>query len=235
MPLVDSQGNVYSQKAGASMKIKGGGKPAITGGTIRTGSGTVNIGVEQPEEKIIRQQTIQKNALDIKNAAKNAKSQAEKDAENRQMKMKELGKTIDSFAYQMAQIPSERGLPGRITGLGGEISGRLQIDPKIAAYQSFAKGLRPQLARGLGDVGNLSEVEQKAAENLLPSISDNTETRILKFKNFLDYLSIRGIAVEDMDLPHIKDYIQKNTGQPYSPPKIGGAKETENLDPLGVM
>jgi hypothetical protein len=43
------------------------------------------------------------------------------------------------------------------------------------AYADFIQGVRAQLARGMGDVGNLSEYEQKAVVRLVPNLMDSYE------------------------------------------------------------
>jgi hypothetical protein len=48
------------------------------------------------------------------------------------------------------------------------------------AYASFISGVRAQLARGMGDVGNLSEYEQRAVIQLVPSLMDSLESGQLK-------------------------------------------------------
>jgi hypothetical protein len=50
------------------------------------------------------------------------------------------------------------------------------------AYADFVQGIRAQLARGMGDVGNLSEYEQKAVIRLIPKLTDSYETGLLKMQ-----------------------------------------------------
>lgn len=209
--------------------VKFGFDPAYKAKSVNMSGGKLNIGFA-PEKT---EQEAQKEALELTGkqlditGKKLAIQKQQKDiledkpiqdAKQRAIKLGELGKTIDSFAYQLNEIPAGKGAIGRLTGLASNISAAAQTDPKVAGYYAFSKGMRPQLARGLGDVGNLSEVEQKAAEHLLPLPSDNEETRVQKFKNFLDFLSIRGVPVEQMDLPHIKKYIKERSGEQYLSP-----------------
>jgi hypothetical protein len=56
------------------------------------------------------------------------------------------------------------------------------------AYISFLKGMRAQLARAMGDVGNLSEPEQKAAMELMPTLLDSKETGLKKLENLRDFI-----------------------------------------------
>jgi len=46
-----------------------------------------------------------------------------------------------------------------------------ELQSKVSAFKKVRKGMRVQIARGLGEVGNLSEPEQKAALDLLPDIT----------------------------------------------------------------
>lgn len=50
------------------------------------------------------------------------------------------------------------------------------------AYVDFINGVRAQLAKGMGDVGNLAEQEQKAVLRLVPTLMDSYESGILKFE-----------------------------------------------------
>lgn len=50
------------------------------------------------------------------------------------------------------------------------------------AYSDFVQGVRAQLARGMGDVGNLSEYEQRAVIRLLPTLFDSYESGKLKLQ-----------------------------------------------------
>ena len=56
------------------------------------------------------------------------------------------------------------------------------------AYQDFIQGFRAQLARAMGDVGNLSEPEQRAALKLIPTLHDTKETGLKKIKNLREFI-----------------------------------------------
>lgn len=49
-------------------------------------------------------------------------------------------------------------------------------------YADFVDGVRAQLARGMGDVGNLSEYEQKAVLKLVPTLMDTAEVGAEKIR-----------------------------------------------------
>lgn len=114
---------------------------------------------------------------------------ARKDEGVRNQKLKGLMGTIDFFEQKIGEIPAGAGLMGRIKGSKTAIEGMLQTNPDAAAYMASVEGMRSQIARGLGEVGNLSEYEQKYAVRLLPGITDNAETRAKKIQNFRDYIT----------------------------------------------
>lgn len=139
-------------------------------GSVPSGAKVVNIPLS-PEQK--------------------AKEVMIKDATVRGNKLNELNKVIDFFESKINEIPSGKGIGGRIKGVGLTMEGMLQTNPDVAAYQANLEGLRSQIARGLGEVGNLAETEQKYAAKLLPSVSDNTETRAKKMANFRKYIETK--------------------------------------------
>lgn len=120
-----------------------------------------------------------------------AKTASLKDAATRATKLRELNKVVDYFENKIGEIPSGTGIGGRLKGIGLGVEGMLQTNPKVSAYNASIEGLRSQIARGLGEVGNLSEYEQRYASNLLPRITDNAETRANKIKNFRDYITTK--------------------------------------------
>jgi len=126
---------------------------------------------------------------------------ADIDAEKRSLKLNELGRVVDFFESKINEIPTGKGLPGRAKGFGVLLGAKLQTDPKAAAYVTSVEGLRSQIARGLGEVGNLAEKEQEYAINLLPKITDNTETKIQKIQNFRDYIKIKSGGGQPVSQP----------------------------------
>lgn len=122
---------------------------------------------------------------------------SKKDSAVRAQKLKELTKAVDFFENKIHDVPGGKGLGGRIQGLSIAAQGMAQTNPKISAYMSSVDGLRSQIARGLGEVGNLSEYEQKYAVNLLPKVTDNLETRQEKLNSFRDYIKTRLEPVKD--------------------------------------
>lgn len=93
--------------------------------------------------------------------------------------------TVDSLLQNVEQswmttVPKEKGgmgmLPaGPIDWLGSKAQGtQEQSDTK--SYMDFLGGIRALLARGFGDVGNLSEYEQKAVLSAVPQIAPFQDT-----------------------------------------------------------
>lgn len=202
MVLRDANGQVQSIKAGKSIPMKGGGTPAITGASIKTDSGMVNLGVETPSDNTLKEQQIQLNKQKL--------------AESKGNKLKQLSDNINDLFYELDKIPGGTGVTGRITGLGSKVGGFTQADPKTASYGRFLTAIRPQLSRGLGDVGNFNLQEQIAAMELPGNPGDNIETRVAMADKFLNYMAIRGIPTEHMT--YAKNYIKKYTGKDWTPP-----------------
>ena len=84
-------------------------------------------------------------------------------------------------------------------------------------YSDFVQGIRAQLARGMGDVGNLSEYEQRAVIRLIPNLYDSYETGMLK-------LGQLGQLVED-----IKATRGKSTSQELQEPTATNPKTGEKM------
>lgn len=142
-----------------------------------------------------------------------------KDQNTRATKLKELNTVIDFFDKKISELPVGSGMQGKLEGMKSDIKGKLGLDAKAAAYNADLQGMRSQIARGLGEVGNLSETEQAAAIKLLPVLSDNNETRQQKLTNFRDYIKTKlgGLNTDQVggdkktvtDLPNIFNTIQE--------------------------
>ena len=132
-------------------------------------------------------------------AEEQSQAAAKKDEAIRMKKLTGLKDAVDYFEKKINEIPVGSGFGGRLEGVKLSAEAALQVGEmgsKAAAYQSSVEGMRSQIARGLGEVGNLSETEQKAAINLLPKLTDNNETRAQKMQNFRDYIKIRTDSVK---------------------------------------
>jgi len=149
--------------------------------TINPQGGLEQIGAIPKTGQVISPTTLQtpqeKQNQEVTTAVK-------KDAMTRLNKLKELIPVIDHFDNVMSSIETGIGLSGRFKGIGKGALAWTQIDPFVSTAFSEIKGLRPQIVRGLGDVGNLSETEQKAGEQLVPNPDDSTDTKLLKALGF---------------------------------------------------
>ena len=89
---------------------------------------------------------------------------------------------IDNFAQQLEGIGSPESAPlARLRGVGVSLGGPLGLAPAdLRAFRQTRSGLKVQLARSFGEVGNLSATEQQAALELIPDIGDSAEEVAIK-------------------------------------------------------
>lgn len=114
-----------------------------------------------------------------------AKGQAAKEQQMNIGKVKRLYPIIDTIEKEWLKTqPSTRA-----GGITRAMVSPLQLDKNVSSYQTFTKGMRAQLARAMGDVGNLSEPEQKAAMELVPKVSDSKEVGEEKLKKIRVFIS----------------------------------------------
>lgn len=83
---------------------------------------------------------------------------------------------LDQIRTMMeATIPRESGIAARLKGGGRLVESQLQITERgenLAKMRDFIKGVRAQLAKALGEVGNLTELEQQAVVEMLGAMTD---------------------------------------------------------------
>jgi hypothetical protein len=106
-------------------------------------------------------------------------------------KVRRLRPIIKNIRTRWLETQPESGGTGRLKGIFKSFTSDFQSTPQDArnnAYKRFRTGLRAQLARAMGDVGNLSVPEQQAAMDLVPSLQDNLETGKEKLKNLEDFI-----------------------------------------------
>ena len=70
---------------------------------------------------------------------------------------------------------------GRIGGLFATILGATGFNPDVTDYQTLRESIKPQLAKGAGDVGNLAIQEQQAAIGQIPTVYSTPEEADLQF------------------------------------------------------
>src|SRR3990167_1183850 len=95
---------------------------------------------------------------------------------------------LDQFDNLLKTVPVSAGPAGKIEGLKYGVAGALGLDPFAATASSQLDALRPQIVKGLGDVGNFSIPEQKTAQRFVPLQDDPDDTRIVKTIAGLEYV-----------------------------------------------
>jgi hypothetical protein len=146
-------------------------------------------------------------------ASVEAEKASEKEKQVNATKVGRLSNLIDVIEkkYDETKTPSNP-----ILRAGETFSRNLQLTNNQRtdkAYADFLGGVRAQLARAMGDVGNLSEYEQKAVMELVPTLLDDPKTAKIKIKNLRDFIK----------------QVQTSAGI-----KGKGTEEKKNNDPLGI-
>jgi len=100
-------------------------------------------------------------------------------------RLKTVGKTIEKQWLNTSPYRGAITKTGLVPALGmwdiiKKGAGATDAQRRDQAYASFISGVRAQLARGMGDVGNLSEYEQRAVIQLVPTFMDSYESGMLK-------------------------------------------------------
>lgn len=140
-------------------------------------------------------------------------------------------KDLESFfaVDDVLQDARGKGLGRFDAGIGMVWDGIKQDSPlgrAVAAHDAARKRLRVQLVRAAGDVGNINVVEQKAAEQMLPTLWDDAQTAELKRA----YLKDIGKAINSGDGSEVKrvinGFMKKNIQQTL--PEIDSALEDIN-------
>jgi hypothetical protein len=201
-----------------------GGQPGVTPSeefktkSIKVGPYTFE---KQPTEQE-RQQAIQQKAQE------QAVVGAEKERQLNLSKVKRLKTIADTIETEWIKTSPSRGFLGRLSGLGSIPASTLQITEQQqidSAYRTFVKGMRAQLARAMGDVGNLSEPEQKAAMELVPGLGDNYETGIRKIELIRAFVN----AIESGNAEQARKMLNENTSLSQQP-----NQQQSGDDPLGI-
>jgi hypothetical protein len=138
-------------------------------------------------------------------------------------RLKTVGKTIENAWLKTSPYKGAITKTGLVPLLGAwdvikKGMGATNAQQQDQAYASFVQGVRAQLARGMGDVGNLSEYEQRAVVQLVPSLMDSYESGNLKLGQLAqlveDIKTTRGgksgSSMETFDVNGIKYNIPKD-------------------------
>jgi len=147
-------------------------------------------------------------------------------------RLKTVGKTIENAWLKTSPYKGAITKTGLVPVLGlwdilKKGAGATSAQQQDQAYASFVKGVRAQLARGMGDVGNLSEYEQRAVVQLVPSLMDSYESGSLKLGQLAqlveDIKTTRGgksgKEMETFDINGIKYNIPKDKVEAFKKAK----------------
>lgn len=76
-------------------------------------------------------------------------------------------------------------LGGTLSNLVGSVT---ELAPEVSSYNKLRTSIRSQLARALGEIGNLAQAEQEAVLDAIPQITDGPEEARLKWEYIFDML-----------------------------------------------
>lgn len=177
--IAQQKGQGLEQQLGPNATMVGGINPA-TGGRYETEAG---------------------QDMDVQNAGR---KKAVTDAATAISALRKLIPVIDEFESGFKQAyPNAKdqfGVPGKLEAAKRIFLGKvLENDPEFAAFVDQLEGKRSQIAKGLGEVGNLAEQEQKIAmqnvpefkmgglkEFFLPEAPATGAKKLPKFRNFIE-------------------------------------------------
>lgn len=153
--------NAFVQKRQAE-GIAGGGVPL---GEIQADPTLRGIQLQQVETGTFKPKL---------SAAEEKKVTAKSDAEK-------LVSQLEKAYYGASKTAADDLGYGRLGGLLASGKAAIGSHPALKTYQALVKSSRPTLARSAGNVGNLTEPEQKAAVKLLPGAFSTPEEASLGF------------------------------------------------------
>lgn len=179
-----------STRTGQIVEIPDGIKVNEKAYTPVDGGQTQNLSEQSPGFKTKYQQ-IFNNANNLKN--RNAIASAYKTATGQEL----FGETEASAEEKKAAIKkselenvfnlledkytSKKLAKGRLGGVLATILAATGFNPDLVDYQTLRESIKPQLAKGAGDVGNLAIQEQQAAIKQIPTEFSTPEEAVLQF------------------------------------------------------
>jgi len=130
------------------------------------------------------------------------RTQKKKIAVNAVDKASSLMRMINQFDTKLETLPVGKGIKGGFAGFWEETRARIpilkQAYPKATTTIDSLQAQRPQIARGMGDVGNMTEREQASATKFVPHVSDADDTRL--FKSLGGYALTRAKIIDAVEL-----------------------------------
>lgn len=147
----------------------------VTGATVDPMTGETKLSIGQTSESKIKEQSRIASAKEVETAI------------GKSNRLQTVGNTVKE---QWLKTSPYKGLITKtglvpVLGMWDVIKkgvGATSAQQNDQVYSNFVKGVRAQLARGMGDVGNLSETEQAAVVQLIPTLMDSYESGIKKFE-----------------------------------------------------
>jgi len=199
-------------------------KQALNAYTNAAGqSGTVpTVKVPDPSSPIGFRTEIDpnyKNQLEVAKQAEAAKLKENEVALGKSERLNTVMKTIEKQWLKTSPYKGAITKTGLVPILGlwdiiKKGVGATEAQQNDQAYANFISGIRAQLARGMGDVGNLSEYEQRAVVQLAPTLMDSYESGQKKIGQMAEF-------IEDIRTTRRKEGISQYTinGKTYKIPK----------------
>ena len=180
---------------------------------------------QTPESKIAQElaKSIEQKRIDLSYAK-------EKSKQDINIKKQAFSEDLENFLLVDDILQEARGTGlGRFdAGVGMVWEGIKQNSPvgrAVATHDPARKRLRVQLVRAAGDVGNINIVEQKAAEQMIPTQWDDYGVAALKRA----YLKDMGRAIGDKSETNVKRIIKEFTKDMQ---RIGQDINNEDLNDL---
>ena len=118
-------------------------------------------------------------------------------------------RVVDQLESIITQIPEFTGFEARVEGykmIGQGIIGENDI---VNAYGAYVKSVAIPIVRAMGEVGNLSETEQKAARNLVPNVTDTKGERAYKMQWLRETFSAIQKGFEQKNVSVVETTIRK--------------------------
>jgi hypothetical protein len=199
----DAQTKIYNA-GGPSPSMFGGQQTQQTPGPLNlpAGDGNINVGGQGDYVPEKLDMYGRPTGYKINPAVEQGQIAQQKENEvalGKATRLETVGKTMEKEWLKTSPYK------GKITGTGlvpvlglwdvvKKGLGATDAQRQDQAYSDFVQGVRAQLARGMGDVGNLSEYEQRAVIRLLPTLFDSYESGKLKLQKLFGMVEdLRGV------------------------------------------
>lgn len=133
--------------------------------------------------------------------------------------------TIDALDELSTKINTAAGLTARAGGVWASAAARANFDDDVAEYTAVLEGAIPSIARKMGHVGVLTELDVQSVRNMFPKVGDSKTLRDRKMSRIR---SIMNMPASNVAPPPVAP-AARNTGG--NKPAVFGELRTVN----GVM